>query len=345
VKRLGKAGTTRKEKASIRRDISDIDRQRAAIKKEMANAKGVQKAGAALQKALAQSTAKLNSLAKKRDSVASKLAAAQKKLDDLTKARSKAASDITSGILDEANITKGFGDVNSVTAITVGLQQALKKTKEFQANIAKLKKAGVRADLLQQIADAGVEGGAATAAALAKATPAQLKQINDLQAQLAKSATATGNTVGDALYGAGIKAAQGLVAGLKSQEKAIEKQMKKIAEQMLKTVKKSHKTHSPSRAFAEIGAMDMEGWRGGVLAHASRVIGAARSVAGSVLDTASGVAGALASTPSAGQLAAVYAGGVIGPMAGDQHFHLYGGDATPGGILRALSWQGLVKGR
>ncbi|MGW2210114.1 phage tail protein [Streptomyces sp. NPDC001781] len=341
VKRLNRTSGG-KAKSALRSEIADLDRQRDAIKKEMANARQVQKAGAAVQAAIARGTLKLNALAKKRDAVVKKLTGAQKMLDSLTKSRSKVAGDITSGILQEANITTGHADVNSVSAITVELQQALKKTKEFQDNIAKLRAAGLRGDLLQQIADAGVEGGAATAAALARATPAELTQINDLQGQLATSAKKTGDLVGDALYGAGIRAAQGLVAGLKSQEKSIEKSMAKIAGNMLKTTKKVHKTHSPSRAFAEIGAMDMEGLRGGVLGSAHRAIGAVSDVAGRALRAASGVGGALtAAVPTGGQLAAVYAGaGAAG--GGDNHFHMYGGDATPGGILRALSWQGLV---
>ena len=291
-------------------------------------------------KTLAKATAELQKEVTRRDSVLKQLASAQKKLDDLVAARSKAAGDITSGILQEANITTGHADVNSVTSITVGLQQALKASSAFQANIAALKKAGLRSDLLQEIADAGVAGGSATAAALAKATPAQLKQINDLQGQLAKSATATGNTVGDALYGAGIKAAAGLVAGLKSQEKAIEAVMKKIAEDMLKTVKKAHKTHSPSRAFYDIAVMDGEGLRGGFKAMTAKVRGAARSMAAGALDI---TGNAFASTPSATQLAAVYAGSGAGDQ--NNHFHLYGSDASPDGILRALSWQGLVGGK
>ncbi|MFE0329076.1 hypothetical protein ACFW08_20285 [Streptomyces sp. NPDC058960] len=291
---------------------------------------------------LARATAELEKQVTRRDAVLKKLSAAQKNLDDLVKARNKAASDITEGILKDANITTGHADVNSVSAITVGLQQALKKAQEFQANIAKLRKAGIRSDLLQQIADAGVDAGGATAAALAKATPAELKRINDLQAQLVKSATATGNTVGDALYGAGIKAAQGLVAGLKSQEKAIEKLMREIAENMLKTVKKAHKTHSPSRAFHEIGVMDGEGLRGGLLAMAAKVRAAAQRVAGAALDVATGSPNF--AVPSGAQLATAYAGTGV-TTGGDNHFHLYGGDATPGGILRALSWQGLVGGR
>lgn len=290
-------------------------------------------------KTLSRATAELEKLVTKRDSVLKKLATGQKKLDDLVKARNKAAADITKGILDEANITTGHADVNSVSAITVGLQQALKNTKAFQANIDKLRKAGLRSDLLQQIADAGVEAGGATAAALAKATPAELKKINDLQAQLAKSATATGNTVGDALYNAGIRAAQGIVAGLKSQEKAIESQMRRIANNMLTTVKKAHKTRSPSQEFRYLGEMDGEGLRQGLLASVGRVRDAARSMAGAALDVASGVGGALAGTPSAAQLSAVYAGG-----GGDttNNIYLYGSEASPDGILRALSWQGLV---
>ncbi|MEU6229989.1 hypothetical protein [Streptomyces sp. NPDC047042] len=296
-----------------------------------------------LEWALSRATATLEKQVTKRDAVLKKLAAAQKKLDDLVRARSKAVSDIRTGILAEANITTGNAQVNSVTAITVGLQQSLKAAKAFQANIAKLRKAGLRTDLLQQIADAGVEGGSATAAALAKATPAELKKINDLQAQLAKSAASTGKTVGDALYGAGIQAARGLVSGLKSQQKAIENVMREIAENMLKMVKAVHKTKSPSRAFRDIGVMDGEGLRGGLLAMSGKVRAAARTMASAALDVGTGVSAALTSTPSAAQLATVYAGG----GGGDQHntFNLYGSEASPDGILRALSWRGLVGGR
>ncbi|MFF9205147.1 hypothetical protein ACF1AE_25665 [Streptomyces sp. NPDC014986] len=293
-------------------------------------------------RSLKRAVVELEKLTSRRDAVIKKLAAGQKKLDDLLKQRSKASADISKGILSEANITTGRADVNSVSAITVGLQQALKATQAFQSNIATLRKAGLRSDLLQQIADAGVEAGGATAAALARATPAELKRINDLQSQLAKSASATGNTVGDALYSAGIRAAQGLVAGLKSQETAIERQMTRIAKGMLATVKKAHKTRSPSREFRWIGEMDGRGLEVGLLATVGRVRAAARSVAGAALDVASGVGGALAVTPTAGQLAAVTAGAAGGRGDSTYHINLYGTQATPDEMVRALSWRGLV---
>lgn len=325
--------------------IKGIDESTAKLKSRLASITRALPANtkSGIGKTLKRQTEELEKLVARRDGVLKKLEAAQKKLKSLTDARAKAAGDITKGILDEANITRGHADVNSVSAITVGLQQALTKTKEFQANIARLRKAGLRSDLLQQIADAGVEAGGATAAALARATPAELARINSLQSQLAKSASATGNTVGDALYKAGIQAAQGLVNGLKSQQRQIEATMERIAESMLRTVKKTHKTKSPSRAFHEIGVMDMEGWRGGVLATAARAVGAARSVAADMLTAVSGRWQApIVATPSAGQLAAVAASPSRALEAATNHFHLYGSDATPGGILRALSWQGLV---
>ena len=292
-------------------------------------------------KALKKATAELAKLVSQRDAVIKRLAAAEKKLKDLINQRTKISTDVRQSILDSGNIVAGHADVNSVTAITVGLQQALKKAQEFQANIAKLKGAGLRSDLLQQIAEAGVEAGGATAAALAKATPEELKKINDLQGQLAKTASSTGNMVGDALYGAGIRAAQGLVAGLKSQERAIEAVMRRIAEGMLATVKKTHKTNSPSRAFRWLGEMDGRGLEQGLLASVGRVRAAARTMAGAALDVASGVRGAVSVTPSAAQLSQVYAGGAVG---GDRYYtiNLYGSDATPQGIVRELSWLGLV---
>lgn len=282
-------------------------------------------------------------LAAKRDSVAAKLKAAQKTLDDAVTARTKAAASFRDGILGDANITSGNNLVNSVAAITVGLQQATAKATAFGANLAKLKKAGLRSDLLGDIADAGIDGGAATAAALAKATPAELKRINDLQAQLAKAATSTGNSVAGALYDSGVKAAQGLVDGLKKQQGAIEKQMEKIAAAMVKAIKNKLDIHSPSRVARRIGEQFMEGMPLGFEAMRATVSRSAASVVGAAATAASAVASVAPSIPAAGQLAATYAG--TGSSTTNNTFNMYQSEASPEGVLRALSWRGLVGGR
>ncbi len=284
---------------------------------------------------------KLLSLAKSRDKIAASLKAAQKKLDDVVSARAKKAADIRDGILGEGNITSGMSVVNSVSAITIGLQVAVKKAKEFGANLAKLKSAGLRSDLLGDIGDAGVDGGSATAAALAKATPAELKRINDLQAQLASAATKTGASVAGALYDSGVKAAQGLVNGLKRQQGAIEKQMAKIAAAMVKAIKKALKIKSPSRVFMGVGEMTGAGLREGMLRSRQSVAAASASMARAAVGAADVASRAMATVPGPGQLTAAYAGTGGG---GDttNNFYLQGSDATPDGILHALSWKSLV---
>ncbi|MFI8865347.1 hypothetical protein ACIGNW_00290 [Streptomyces sp. NPDC053707] len=287
---------------------------------------------------------KLVGLAKSRDKVAAALKTAQKKLDDAIATRAKKAADIRDGILGDANITSGNTLVNSVAAITVGLQQAVAKAKAFGANLAALKKAGLRSDLLGDIAEAGVDGGAATAAALAKATPAELAKINALQAQLTTAATSTGTSVAGALYDSGVKAAQGLVDGLKKQQKNIEKQMTSIANAMVKAIKKALKIKSPSRVFMGLGEMTGAGLREGMLRSRTAVAAASSSMAAAAVGAADVASRAMAGVPAPGQLSASYAGTGGG---GDTHntFNLYQTEATPEGILRAQSWAGLVRGR
>ncbi|MFJ4918145.1 hypothetical protein [Streptomyces sp. NPDC088726] len=288
---------------------------------------------------------KLLALAKQRDTAATNLKAAQTKLADAIKQRSDAAAQIKGGIIGDANIT-GNNVVNSVSAITIGLQQAALKAKQFAVNLSKLKQAGLRTDLLDDIAAAGMDGGAATAAALAKATPAELKKINSLQASLVSSAGASGSTVAGAMYDAGVKAANGLVEGLKKAQPSIERAMEKIATAMVKAIRKKLDIHSPSRVARTIGEQFMAGMPVGFEAMRSKVTGAAASVAGAAARAASTVATVTSSIPAPGQLTAAYAGAAgAGPTT--NNFYLQGGDATPDGILRALSWQGLIgrKGR
>ncbi|MFJ5802675.1 hypothetical protein [Streptomyces decoyicus] len=273
-------------------------------------------------------------LAARRDAAAKSLAAATKKLTDITKERDKLASETKTKILGEANIVQGNEQVNSVTAITVSLQQAVKRTQAFASQIAALRNRGLRSDLLQQITDAGVENGGATATALSRASAADLARINSLQSQLSTAAGKVGNTVADQMYGSGVRAAQGLVDGLKKSQKSIEKQMEKIAAAMTKAIKSKLKIHSPSRVFADIGAQTAEGLRRGMLDATGAVAAASGTLATAATRAASGV-------PAVGALSGAYAGAPAGGPA-NQTFNLYRTDASPDGILRALSWQGLV---
>lgn len=214
---------------------------------------------------------RLVALANKEASIAGRLKTAQKKLSDQIAARDKLAADVRKGVLDSANITAtGEGPVSAASILST-LTQKMKQARQFAAQLATLRKKGVRSDLIAQIAQAGVEQGAASAAALATASTSQIAQINAQQAALTTAATAAGKTAGDAMYGSGIRAAQGLVKGLQSQQKAIERQMLAIAKGMQAAIKKALGIHSPSRVMAALGqyipqglARGIDGGRGAV---------------------------------------------------------------------------------
>ncbi|MFI7563796.1 phage tail tape measure protein [[Kitasatospora] papulosa] len=195
---------------------------------------------------------KLVSLANREAKIAGQLKAAQKKVADQIAARDKLSADVRKGVLDSGNITSIDGPATADSIINT-LSARVAQAQQFAKQLAALRKKGVRSDLIAQIASAGVEQGASSAAVLANASAQQIKQINAQQAALTTAATAAGNTAGDAMYGTGIQAAKGLVKGLQSQQKAIEKQMLTIARGMQKAIRQALGIHSPSRVMAAIG--------------------------------------------------------------------------------------------
>lgn len=227
----------------------------------------------------------LRGLAAKRDAVASKIKTAQKKLADLQKAWSEEVKSVASGVMQGFSIVtdapqEGF----ALTAQDVvnKMRDQMQKAVQFAAQLQALKKKGLSSDLIAQIAAAGVDQGGATAAALQNASAAQIKQINTLNTTTKSAATSAGKAVADSMYGAGIRAAQGLVKGLQSQEKQIEHQMLKIAESMKKAIKHALGIKSPSTVFAEIGTWIPKGLAKGVDGSARHATQAVHRLAGSV---------------------------------------------------------------
>ncbi len=206
---------------------------------------------------------RLVKLADREVMVATRLKNAQQKLADQVKARDQLAADVRKGILDAGNIT-GDGGPATADSIIQTLQARVGQAQAFAQQLAALRKQGLRADLIEQIASAGVEQGAYAASALANASKSQIKQVNAAQSALVKAAGSAGATAGDALYGSGIRAAQGLVKGLQAEQKAIERQMLTIAKGMQKAIKKALGIKSPSRVMALIGRFIPQGLAEGI---------------------------------------------------------------------------------
>ncbi|MFF2522426.1 phage tail tape measure protein [Streptomyces liangshanensis] len=236
----GLTGSAKQVRAAATK-VADIVRDGLAPGKKRAVALGKISAGS---KALV-------TLANREASLAARMKATSKSITDQIKARDKLAADVAKGVLDGANITSSTAE-GPVTADTIlnNLVTKLNQARQFASQLAALRKKGVRADLISQIAQAGVEQGTGAAAALATASTSQIQQINSTQGALVTAAGQAGATAGNAMYGAGIQAAQGLVKGLKSQQSAIERQMATIAKGMTTAIRKALGIKSPSKVMA-----------------------------------------------------------------------------------------------
>lgn len=187
---------------------------------------------------------KLISYEKQLTAVNKSLESAKDKLNDLKTASSQLASSVKSGILSSANITKGAsGDApTTVASVMAGLTQSRDKASAFSGALAKLQKKGLSKDLIQQIAEAGIEGGGLeTAGALLGASSSEIKSMNLLQGQINKSATAAGKATADAVYGAAIKDQTAAVKKLQATQDRLEKTMRDLANKLEKALQNALK--------------------------------------------------------------------------------------------------------
>ncbi|MEU5130033.1 phage tail tape measure protein [Streptomyces mobaraensis] len=288
--------------------------------------------GRALAREVAQDTAELKNAVKARDRITGALKQAEDKLKELRQSWNQTRDQVAGNIVQPFTITRAMGGGLDLTAGTIldRLAGDATKARAFAQQLASLRKRGLSGSLIEQIASAGVQGGGATAEALLRATPAQIKALNKQQAALADAGRAAGATTADALYGAGINAAKGVVAGLKAQRAAIETAMLEIAKGMQRAIKRALGIHSPSRVMAAIGERVPEGLVAGIRAGAPAVDRTMRSL----VPTPS------APPPAFGRSAAVSA--PAGPTVHIEHWHA--GSATASQTAAALAWHAKARG-
>lgn len=197
---------------------------------------------------------------KKLEAVNKKLDAAKDKLEDLKGKFDQLKTSVSSSLVSFGNITKVGKYGTSPEVLIKQLQSDTSRTTEFAKMLEDLKAKGLNAQSISEIAQAGVAGGGmATAQSLLNATPEQIAQINQLEAQLQKSADKAGTVTAEAMYGAGIKAAEGLVRGLEAQQSQIEAAMMKIAKAMEASIKKALGIKSPAKLMEPIGDFAFQG--------------------------------------------------------------------------------------
>ncbi|ARI54583.1 peptidase M23 [Streptomyces sp. S8] len=218
----------------------------------------------------------LQSLATQRDNLRAKIAQANAFAAETTASASSFAS-----LTGLPNSGLPFG----ADGILNGLKVRLGQLQAFSSNIATLGKRGLSKEFLSQLIAAGPDQGAPYAAALVKATDAQLKSINDTQAQIGKAATSYGKTAADVMYDAGSMAGWGFLTGLKSQEAQIVKAMADLAKKIQKTIKVELKISSPSKVAHQLGRFFGGGFEGGIRASIPGAASAAVAMAKTVRST------------------------------------------------------------
>ncbi|MFC5946356.1 hypothetical protein, partial [Micromonospora harpali] len=200
-------------------------------------------------------TAMLKILAGQQTYFAKQLEKATDKLKNLRSARADLIKSIKDGIVSAADLTSGVkdGENPTVSGILGKLTADAQAARKFADDLERLRKKGLDKDLLSSLAQKGVEGAGATVATLASASAADIRAINSQQAALESAAQRAGTTAGDAMYAAGIKAAEGLVKGLEKQQKKVKAAMLRIAKALEKAIRKALKIKSPSGLMAEVG--------------------------------------------------------------------------------------------
>ncbi|MER6534679.1 phage tail tape measure protein [Streptomyces sp900105755] len=203
---------------------------------------------------------------------------------------------------DQAGNIKDFLSISGTSATSVGdlISQATSQQKtasDFVKLTKSLKARGASKALLQQLSDAGPGSQLASILGAKTTTTQDIAKLNKLMASGGKLATGFGKDMADLMYDSGKDAGKGFLTGLKSQEKALGKQMAKLAIDLVKQIKKALKIKSPSVVFRdEIGKNIVLGMAHGLDMH-GHLVGAASQ---RLVDTATGVSMRRRYVPTAG---------------------------------------------
>lgn len=248
------------------------------------------------------------------------------------------------------------GKVPTAQQMLANLKTELGDIKRFAADLKKLKALGLDNSIIQRIIAMGPMQGTAYAEALIKAAEEQrqigtgkgkqggpgtgpptvggpgggtssiIAQLNAAYEQIQSYSKSAADSVAGQMYGAGVQGAKGLIAGLKSQLKALDALMKHIADTLVKRLKHDLKIKSPSAVMHEHGVMAMQGLANGITAGEPMIVAAMRRVAAIVGGTPMRVPVPSGPVFASGRVPMVTApGGGSVPLAG--------GGANPGGPM------------
>ena len=220
------------------------------------------KTESSLLKHLASVGKSLINYEKKLTSVTASLDKAKDKLNSLKDAAAQLADGVKSNLISSANITKAAGGTEggTLTLNAVKTQMTISRDKvlAFANALKQLKAKGFSKSIIQQVAEAGIDGGGLeTAGALLQASASEVSTINATQAQIAKAAGDAGKTTASAVYDSAIKAQEHYIKALTTQQKRLESAMANLAKTMEKLLQRAlgHKAAGGVVGMAAAGGL------------------------------------------------------------------------------------------
>jgi len=192
--------------------------------------------------------AQLRVLHRRADRLSSSIDATQKRLDDINADRSAVREKLAGEFsLSDAVKQASFYGKGTVKGVQQQASATLARIQKFAGKLNALQKMGYIGAVVQEIAEMGSEEGTKAADILLAGSRAEVNQLNSTYRAIDKAGDAAGIYVTNAMYKGGVNAAAGLLKGLQSQEKAIEKQMLRIGLGMETALKRALGIRSPSR--------------------------------------------------------------------------------------------------
>lgn len=226
--------------------------------------------------------------ARKRDLVAARIKSANQRLVAAQTALTQERATVTQASLSFFNL--GSADTSSTAGFLADLTNRAHYTKQFATDLKSLTHRLPKA-LIRQLGEEGVDQAGTATHLLASMSAAELKRVGSLYATAAAASGSVGSAVARSLYGAGVNAAKGLIAGLRSQERSLAAVMRHLASIMVGQIRHELGIHSRSKVGYELGAYFGMGMENGISSRYQKVRTASAGLADAAVPSMGGGTG------------------------------------------------------
>ena len=258
------ASATAAKLKDVQKQIASTEAALKAARRGNTSAAATKAADAFFTKYASSATAKLQSLAKQSDTLTKKLKDARTALTEATKVRDDYASSLTEKFAGGYALSAESATTGIETIIR-GFKNSAATVKTFTAQLGELRSKGLSSGLIDQIAQLGAADGSKVAKNLLTGSDSQIKAITKQYNALNSASSKSGTILGQQMHQAGVDSARGLVRGLESQLKSVEKASENLANKVISTVRKTLKIKSPSRVTEADGEFIGLGYLNGIV--------------------------------------------------------------------------------